>query len=113
MNRRKHTPGPWYRNVPPARQYPTVFAGRNTHIAALRPDSRISDEEAEANLNLIAAAPLLLAACEQAETVLDAIEKACKANGDADAPGVTFCGLYDAHTDLRNAIAAARGEVQP
>lgn len=57
------------------------------------------------------AAPDLLAACEQAETVLDAIEKACKANGDADAPGVTFCGLYDAHTDLCNAIAAARGEV--
>ncbi|MCA0269684.1 MAG: hypothetical protein LCH53_10765 [Bacteroidetes bacterium] len=68
----KHTPGPWHRNIPPARQYPTVFAGRNTHIAALRPDSRISDEEAEANLNLIAAAPNLLAACER---LLDAFER--------------------------------------
>ena len=57
-----HTPGPWSRNIRPARKYPVVFSGRNTHVAFLANDSRVSDEEAEANINLIAAAPELLEA---------------------------------------------------
>jgi hypothetical protein len=58
----QHTPGPWSRNIPPATKYPIVFAGRNTHIAALRVDRGVTDQEAEANINLIAAAPDLLVA---------------------------------------------------
>lgn len=52
----KHTPGPWNRNIKPARKYTTIFAGRNTHVARLVTEG-LSDEELEANCNLIAAAP--------------------------------------------------------
>lgn len=66
----QHTPGPWHRNIPPASKYPTVWAGRNTHVAAISPGAprrsgngcSMSEEEQEANINLIAAAPELLAA---------------------------------------------------
>ena len=53
----KHTPGPWYRNIPPANKYTTVWSGRNKHVAYIKqmPD----DVEAEANINLIAAAPAM------------------------------------------------------
>lgn len=57
-----HTPGPWHRNIPPAWKYPVVFAGRNTHIAKVIPTGR--DAEDEANANLIAAAPAMLAVLE-------------------------------------------------
>lgn len=66
----QHTPGPWHRNIPPASKYPTVWSGRNTHVAAISPGAprgsgngaTMSEEEQEANINLIAAAPDLLAA---------------------------------------------------
>lgn len=32
----KHTPGPWSRNIPPARKYAAIFAGRNHHVAYAR-----------------------------------------------------------------------------
>lgn len=51
-----HTPGPWHRNIPPATKYPTVFAGRNKHIAVVQ-TLGMSPEEVEANINLISAAP--------------------------------------------------------
>lgn len=54
-----HTPGPWHRNIPPAKKYPTIFAGRNTHICVVQ-SLGLSDEEVEANTNLIVAAPELL-----------------------------------------------------
>jgi hypothetical protein len=57
-----HTPGPWHRNIPPARKYQTIWAGRNTHVAALSPNASMSDAELEANINLIAAAPDMLEA---------------------------------------------------
>ena len=57
----KHTPGPWHRNITPATKYNTIFAGRNTHVARLAVDG-LSADEVEANCNLIAAAPDLLAA---------------------------------------------------
>lgn len=63
-----HTPGPWHRNIAPARKYPVIFAGRNTHVAKIIPTGR--DAEDEANANLLAAAPELLAALEAA---IDAI----------------------------------------
>lgn len=54
----KHTPGPWYRNIPPAKKYPVIFAGRNTYVAII--DRGLPEEEIEANCSLIAAAPKLL-----------------------------------------------------
>lgn len=53
----RHTPGPWHRNIPPAKKYNVVWSGRNTHVAKLADDSRVGAAEAEANINLIAAAP--------------------------------------------------------
>ena len=56
-----HTPGPWHRNIPPASKYCTVFSGRNTHVAAVQ-SLGLTDAGCEANCDLIAAAPALLAA---------------------------------------------------
>jgi len=58
----RHTPGPWHRNIKPARRYPVIFAGRNTHVATIHHTTGISDEEAEANHDLITSAPKLLEA---------------------------------------------------
>ena len=55
-----HTKGPWSRNVPPASHYVTVWAGRNNHVGRIDTLGK-SPEECEANLNLIADAPKLLA----------------------------------------------------
>jgi hypothetical protein len=60
----QHTQGPWHRNIKPARKYVTIFAGRNTHVCHLA-TSGLTDEEIEANADLIAAAPELLTACER------------------------------------------------
>ena len=65
----KHTPGPWKRNIPPATKYPTVFAGRNAHICYLTPLA-MTNEEAEANINLIAAAPAMYEALKEAKEVI-------------------------------------------
>ena len=54
-----HTKGGWNRNIKPASRYPTIFAGRNTHVAYIATRG-VTDEEAEANINLIVAAPDLL-----------------------------------------------------
>lgn len=64
-----HTPGPWHRNVSPAWKYP-IYADKNgdpngkdwIHIAAVLP----GNPNAEADLNLIAAAPELLEMCKLA-----------------------------------------------
>lgn len=64
-----HTKGPWSRNIKPARKYPTVFAGRNTHIAVMQSQG-LTDEEVEANCNLVAAAPELLGLVQMAERCL-------------------------------------------
>jgi hypothetical protein len=96
-----HTPGPWHRNIRKDGKYPTVYAGRNKHVASA---SAIYDDkgqfdgaEVEANIDLIAAAPDLLAACEAALSLLNNIGKGNWAQtpaGDA----------------LRAAIAKAKGE---
>jgi hypothetical protein len=58
-----YTPGPWHRNIKPASKYPTIFAGRNTHICHLSTGEK-TDAELEANISLITASPDLLAALE-------------------------------------------------
>lgn len=55
----KHTPGPWHRNIRADGKYPVVFAGRNTHVATV--SQQKSGDETESNIDLIAAAPDLLA----------------------------------------------------
>lgn len=57
-----HTPGPWHRNIRAKGKYPTVFAGRSTHIATACQMEESS--QTEANIDLIAAAPELLSALE-------------------------------------------------
>jgi hypothetical protein len=85
----KHTPGPWHRNIKPTSKFPIVFAGRNTHVAQVLTRG-LSDEESEANCDLIAGAPALL---EAAEALL---------NG----------GVFEVANilNLRRAVAAAKGE---
>jgi len=69
----KHTPGPWSRNIAPATKYPTIFAGRNTHVACLVTEGRgLTPEQVEANADLIARAPELLERAQQLEADLAA-----------------------------------------
>lgn len=56
-----HTPGPWHRNIKPARKYNGIFAGRNTHVVRLAVEG-LTDDEIEANCYLVTAAPEMLAA---------------------------------------------------
>lgn len=56
-----HTPGPWHRNIKPASKYTCVFAGRNTHVAYVATGG-LSEDEIEANCNLVTAAPDMLEA---------------------------------------------------
>jgi hypothetical protein len=83
------TPGGWARNIKPATKYTTVFAGRNTHICHMATVG-LPPEEVEANINLIVAAPDLLAALEGVLRVAD------RQTAEFDA--------------ARAAIAKARGE---
>lgn len=70
----RHTPGPWHRNIKPARRYGVIFAGRNTHICTLSVHG-LTDEEIEANCNLITAAPDMLAMLERVEAwVLESLD---------------------------------------
>jgi hypothetical protein len=61
-----HTPGPWHRNIRAGGKYPTVFYGDHyseiKHVAHI---ARNDPDEMEANIDLICAAPELLAALEE------------------------------------------------
>ena len=59
-----HTAGPWHRNIKANGRYPIVFSGRNNHVATA--SQQANPAETEANIDLIAAAPDLLAACQAA-----------------------------------------------
>lgn len=61
MTNPKHTQGGWGRNITPVSKYPIIYAGRNTHVARIITDD-VPPDEAEANADLISAAPELLAA---------------------------------------------------
>ena len=77
MTMTKHTPGPWHRNIKPAKKYGIIFAGRNTHVAGLCVQG-LADTEIEANCNLIAAAPELLAAlrdiCDVSRSYIESMD---------------------------------------
>jgi len=64
-----HTPGPWHRNIRANGKYPVVFAGRNQHVAKV--EQQTLGAETEANIDLIAAAPDLLAALQWALGQID------------------------------------------
>lgn len=88
----KHTPGPWNHGedgfvYSPCGKYTLA----DPHYADLDIDER------EANARLIAAAPELLAACEQALKVVDAHRRASGGDGDITA------------ALIRSAIAKAKG----
>ena len=95
----QHTPGPWNRNIAPATKYCVIFAGRNEHIASIRHCKE--GDEAEANHNLITAAPDLLAALEDSEFLL---RKAAQVSGPIQD------SFRRSAEDARAAIAKARGE---
>lgn len=67
MKTAQHTPGPWFRNIRAGGKYPTVYAGRNQHVAAVC--QQATPEETEANIDLVAAAPEMLAALERLLTL--------------------------------------------
>lgn len=97
----KHTEGPWGRNIPPASKYPVIYAGRNTHVAQVL-SKGLPDAEVEANANLIAAAPELLAALKLARSVIAECRKRIPATDHDD--GIPVELFIDA------AIAKAEGE---
>lgn len=90
-----HTPGPWKRNIKPATKYNVVWSGRNRHVAKVEVEI-LPEEEIEANINLIVAAPDLLAVCERAKKLLE--------------PELTREPHRTIFWELVTAIAKAKGE---
>ena len=64
MGKIMHTPGPWDRSIPPAEKHPFIWSKQNKYVAQIIALG-MSCEEAEANADLIVAAPDLLAALEE------------------------------------------------
>lgn len=96
----QHTPGPWHRNIPPATKYTTVWSGRNTHVAYVSPTG-LNSEEVEANINLVTAAPDLLAALEGLMACVTIEDDRAVIHMATLSPEVRACGA---------AIAKARGQ---
>jgi hypothetical protein len=71
------TQGGWNRNVKPITNYPTIYAGRNTHIAVIVTRG-VPVEEAEANADLIAAAPSLYDALQGLVSLYEHDEGSCE-----------------------------------
>ena len=94
-----HTPGPWSRNIRAGGKYPMVFAGRNQHVAAVQQQQ--DPAETEANIDLVAAAPDLLALAE-------AVAETIGHNGEVSR--LSDYGLADLGDLARAAIAKARGQ---
>jgi hypothetical protein len=91
----KHTPGPWFRNVPPATKYVTIFNGPNGkhgHVVDVIPCRGVPLEQAEANLSLIADAPAMLATLAKLCAVFDLDEH------DQDRAHAEACAIAEART---------------
>lgn len=101
----KHTPGPWHRNIRGDGRYPTIFAGRNTHVAAASGHGKLPPDVIEANIDLIAAAPQLLDALEK---MLEVQVKRRHPLGDPD-EGIAYEAAA-AEASAREAIDLARGK---
>lgn len=105
----KHTPGPWHRNIQPAKKYNTIFAGRNTHVCHLTVTS-LTDEEVEGNCNLITAAPELLIALKAALALFDKDHAINHFNWGASVlRAEDIRELNELPGQLRKAIAKAEG----
>jgi len=102
MTKATHTPGPWHRNIRANGKYPVIFVGRNQHVAVATGHETISPDEIEANIDLIAAAPELLAALEALHS--------CH-RGFSNSPDWTALD-DDAREIAETAIAKARGETR-
>ena len=89
-----HTPGPWHRNIRAGGKYPIIFSGRNKHVA--QACQQRDPAETESNIDLIAAAPDLLAALELVCQQLRAEEP--------------YQGEPTFLSQIRAAIARAKGE---
>ncbi len=102
--RTAHTPGPWRSESP----YVSAPSGEHRTIVA-DCDQSFSDDECEANTRLIAAAPELLAALEQAVAVIasDELKGACQV---AQIHGMPYGGPTVNVAEIRALIAKARGE---
>jgi hypothetical protein len=99
-----HTPGPWEAEHLEKAGYWAVEAQipglkRSGPVAdTLNQDHCIDPEEERANAHLIAAAPLLLDACEAALSYFDR---------QGEGPAMTSLQMFET---LKNAIAKARGQ---
>lgn len=107
----KHTPGPWYafwnENFWQINTLSDEF--QNMAVGDVCESSEIYDknhkphDHAEANANLIAAAPDLFEALERCTTLLRIKRHACEDSG--------VCRILDSHiSQARSAIAKAKGE---
>ena len=100
----KHTPGPWDRNIPPASKYPTIYAGRNTHVAMVL-STGLSQEEVEGNANLIAAAPELLATLKEVYAQLQIAVRYMQVDENGNGPDCApvFQALINASAEITKA----------
>ena len=100
-----HTPGPWHRNIESDGRYPVIYAGRNTHVASAKGHGVLPPEQIEANISLIAAAPELLEALVEAESMFSSLADA----DSALACDKRFASLWDV---LRAVISRASGDYE-
>lgn len=103
----QHTPTPWHRNIPPAYKYPTIFAGRNTHVARVVCESDTTEAEQEANADFIVRAVNSHAALVDALEYVRATLMAC---GNGNGVTIDMAGTIICMTKLNGALAIARGE---
>lgn len=106
MNETKHTPGPWIVNT-----YETNSRTNPRQVTVIAPGMtiRVSGFRQDANANLIAAAPELLAVTEK----LDALQRQFEyySMGNKMPGNDLYSGLLmEIVTEARAAIAAAKGE---
>jgi hypothetical protein len=102
----KHTPGPWVVD-PAVRQGFTVYAPKEGFIVGTQDEEgRYGAIESEANARLIAAAPDLLEALQQATS---ALEWRWERVANCAAP-VHETAIQEAYNQARAAIAKATGE---
>lgn len=104
-----HTPGPWAVNPFCAQVDCQKFCDDGTLVPVcqlLWPTKYCSEDETEANARLIAAAPELLEALEDATMFLDLVRMRARREGDAG----QAAEADDALNNARAAIAKAKGE---